>query len=97
MTKEQILHLGNLARIKLSEEEVEQFNSEITAVLEYVSTVNDIAGDAALTKQVGARYNIFRQDEVTNEPGQFTEDLLREMPETDGRHLKVKKILNQDD
>lgn len=96
MTKDEILHLGRLARIKLSEEEVEQFKGEISAVLEYVSVVNEIAGDTGITKQLGARHNIFRPDEVTNQPDEYTDDLIKEMPQSEGRFMKVKKILNTD-
>lgn len=97
MTKEEILHLGTLARIKLTDAEVEQFQKEISDILGYVGTIDEVVSEGALEKKVGAVYNVFREDEVTNEPGQCTEDLLREMPETQGQYLKVKKILKQDD
>ena len=96
MTKEEILHLGELARIKLSDDEVEKLQGDITNILEYVSVVDDVVTDAALEKKVGAVHNVFREDEVTNDPGSYTDALLAEMPETKGRFLKVKKILNPD-
>ncbi|MEX0917625.1 MAG: Asp-tRNA(Asn)/Glu-tRNA(Gln) amidotransferase subunit GatC [Candidatus Paceibacterota bacterium] len=96
MTKEEIKHLGTLARIRLSDEEVEKFGTEITGILGYVSAVNEIVADSGVTKQVGARYNIFRDDVVTNESGVHAEALLAEMPERQGRHLSVKKIINPD-
>jgi aspartyl-tRNA(Asn)/glutamyl-tRNA(Gln) amidotransferase subunit C len=97
MTKEEVEHLAKLARIELSEAEVETFTTEISAILEYVSTVQDIAGDdASAAPVVGTHHNIFRKDEVTNEPNSFTEDLLAEMPQTEGRFMVVKKILNTD-
>lgn len=96
MTKEEILHLGTLARIKLDEEEVEKLQGDITSILEYVGVVNDEVTDAALEKKVGSVYNVFREDEITNEPGAYTDDLLASMPETKDRFLKVKKILNPD-
>lgn len=96
MEKEDILHLGNLARIKISDEEAESLKGDITSVLEYVSVVNDIAAAADMTKQVGAVYNVFREDEITVEPESFTEDILAEAPERKGRFVAVKKILNTD-
>lgn len=96
MTKEEIQHLGTLSRIKLSDEEVTKLEGEITSILEYVGTINEIVKDGALEKKVGPVHNVFREDEVTNEPGSYTEALLKEMPETDGQYLKVKKILNPD-
>lgn len=96
MTKEDILHLGNLARIRLTDTEVEAFKTDITEILGYVGSVNEIVAASGVTKTVGARYNVFRDDVVTNEPNTYTETLLNEMPERDGRYLKVKKILNPD-
>ncbi len=97
MTKEEVLRLGELARIQLSEAEVTQFQKEIGDILGYVSTIDDVVKEGALEKKVGAVFNVFREDEITNEPGSYTADLLAEMPDTDGNYLRVKKILKQDD
>lgn len=96
MEKKDILHLANLSRIRINDEEAEALKSDIESVLAYVSQVNTIAADTSLTKKVGARYNIFRQDEITNEQGAFTDAFLSEAPNVKGRHLKVKKILQID-
>lgn len=96
MNKEDIFHLGSLARIKLTDEEADALKTDISGILEYVSTINKIVADTSITKEVGARYNVFREDSVTNDPESFTEALLNEMPEKKDRYLKVKKILNPD-
>jgi len=97
MTKEEVEHLAKLARIELSAAEVETFTTEIGAILEYVSTVRDIAGDTSeAVPAVGVHHNIFRKDEVTNAPNSYTDALLAEMPATQGRFMVVKKILNTD-
>jgi aspartyl-tRNA(Asn)/glutamyl-tRNA(Gln) amidotransferase subunit C len=94
MKKEDIEHLASLARIKLTEEEKETFGKDISSIVSYVSVVSDIVSeDSDKAPVVGVRHNIFRQDEITNEPGQFSDDIIKEMPDTDGRFLKVKKIL----
>lgn len=96
MTKEEILHLGTLSRIKLSDQEAEKLHTEIEAILEYVSVVNDIVAEGDLTKVVGPVHNVFREDEVTSGPGEYTDILVEAFPDKQGRHLKVKKILNQE-
>jgi aspartyl/glutamyl-tRNA(Asn/Gln) amidotransferase C subunit len=96
MNKDDILRLGTLARIKISDEEAEALKGDITAVLEYVSVVNDIAASSDLTKEVGVVYNVFREDVVTVAPGTHTEDLLAEAPARKGQYVSVKKILNTD-
>lgn len=96
MEQKDIMHLANLARIKISPEEAVSLSKDIEAVLAYVSTINNITADVSLTKKVGARFNVFRDDEVTNDADEFTQALLREAPKTEGRYLKVKKILQTD-
>ena len=96
MEKKEILHLANLARIRISEEEAASLTKDIESVLSYVSAVDDITADVSLTKKVGVRHNIFREDKVKNEPNSYTEALLKEAPKTKGRHLMVKKILQID-
>lgn len=94
MKQEEIAHLARLARIKLTDEELQRFEEELSSIVSYVSTVSEIAADSADTApQVGIRHNIFRPDKVTTEASEYTDDLLREMPHTDGRYMKVKKIL----
>lgn len=94
MKREEIAHLATLARIRLSDEELTNLEGELSSIVAYVSTVSDIAADDAnAVPEVGPRYNIFRPDEVTNEPEQYTKDILAEMPKTEGRYMAVKKIL----
>ena len=95
-SREDILHLGRLSRIELTDKEVTKLQGEISSILDYVSAVKDIAGSGDETKVLGARYNVFRSDEVTNEPDSHTKELMAEMPDTEGRYMKVKKILSND-
>lgn len=96
MTKEEILHLAHLSRIKISDEEVAKFQGEIEAILEYVSQVDKIVADAELKKVPGPVHNVFREDEVTNEPGSHTKDLVAAFPDRRDDLLRVQKILNPD-
>ena len=98
MKKEEIQHLAALARIRLSDEEVAQFETELSSIVQYVSAVQSLASDEdASEPELGVRYNVFRKDEVTNEPDQYTDAALQEMPQTSGRFMEVKKILKTDD
>jgi aspartyl/glutamyl-tRNA(Asn/Gln) amidotransferase C subunit len=97
MTKDEIKNLGNLSRIALSENEIETFNQEIDSIIEYVSAIKDIVQDSEIPKIVGPRSNVFRADAVTNEPGEYTEAMLKAMSKTSGQYLSVKKILKQND
>ena len=92
MKREDITHLATLARLELSEQELESFEGELSSIMSYVSVISDIASEVGVP-EVGVRHNIFRADAVTNHADEHTPYLLAEMPHTDGRYLKVKKIL----
>lgn len=87
-------HLAGLARLELTDAEVETYTKEIEQIVDYVSVVSDIASDEGTVEpQTGARYNVLRSDKITNEPDQYTEAALKEMPQTSGRHMLVKRIM----
>jgi aspartyl-tRNA(Asn)/glutamyl-tRNA(Gln) amidotransferase subunit C len=92
MKREDIAHLATLSRLELSEQELENFEAELSSIMSYVSVISDIASEVG-APEVGVRHNIFRADVVTNGPDEYTADLIAEMPRTEGRYLKVKKIL----
>lgn len=44
LTKEEVLHVANLARIKLTEEEVEKYQVELKKLLDDVEKINNVEG-----------------------------------------------------
>jgi len=42
ITREEVLHVARLARLELSEEEVERFRGQLSAILEAVSKVSEL-------------------------------------------------------
>jgi Asp-tRNA(Asn)/Glu-tRNA(Gln) amidotransferase C subunit len=65
---------------------------DIEGILSYVSQIKD-AEVASLESAVSAEKNTFRKDEVVNEPGFYTDDLLNLAPKKEGKFFKTKKIL----
>ncbi|MBX2866622.1 Asp-tRNA(Asn)/Glu-tRNA(Gln) amidotransferase subunit GatC [Candidatus Kaiserbacteria bacterium] len=96
MKREDIEHLATLARIDLKDEEVASLTDSITSILGYVSDVNAITTEEK-PKEVGALYNVMREDEETHEPGQYTEAILNEAPKREGQYIQVKKILGDNE
>lgn len=98
MTRDEIVHLASLSRIRLTDTEIEALNEDLTSILDYVSQVTKIVAESTDTNPaVGAVFNVMREDEVTNEPESYTETLLEQMPGRQGRFMKVKKIIAQDE
>ena len=44
LTKEEVLHVANLARIKVTEDEIEKYQVELKQLLDDVEKVNDVVG-----------------------------------------------------
>ena len=44
LSREEILHVANLARIKLTEEEIEKYRVELKKLLSDVEKINDVEG-----------------------------------------------------
>ena len=96
MKREEIVHLATLSRITLTGKELENLEGELSSIVSYVSVISDIVSDD-VAPAVGARHNIFRSDEVTNIADEYTADMIAEMPRSEGRYMKVQKILNTDE
>ena len=92
ITPEDVKKLSELARIEVSDAEVPALTQDLEAILAYISELNEVSvADAEPT--VGEVYNVMREDVSPHAPGEYTEDLLREMPKTKDGYLQVKKIL----
>lgn len=96
MTKDDILHLASLARIEVDDEEGAILAGNITQILDYVSAIESIVG-GEVEKELTPRYNVFREDVPTENPGEFTDAILNEAPKRHGQYFEVKKILSQDE
>ncbi len=93
LSREDVLKLARLARLHLSDEEVEQFGDEIGAILQYVEQLNEIdLSGLEPTNQVTGLTNVMRTDEIV-EYGVSPEDLLKNAPATEAGHIKVKRML----
>jgi aspartyl-tRNA(Asn)/glutamyl-tRNA(Gln) amidotransferase subunit C len=67
LTRDQVLHVARLARLELSDEEVERFAGELSHVLDHIETINELGemADVEPTSHVVAVENALRADEPT--------------------------------
>lgn len=93
LSRDEVLKLAKLSRLRLTEEETERFRGELSAILEYVETL-DKADTAGLkpTYQVTGLKNVMRQDKV-REYGYQPADLLKNAPAVQDGQFKVKRVL----
>jgi aspartyl-tRNA(Asn)/glutamyl-tRNA(Gln) amidotransferase subunit C len=65
LSRDQVLHVARLARLELSEEEVGRFSEELSKVLEWVDTIEELGNldDVPPTSHVVNVENALRADE----------------------------------
>lgn len=93
LTREDVLKLARLARLTLTDEEIEEFTGEISAILQYVEQLQDVDLEGLMpTYQVTGLTNVMRQDKV-KDYGYTPADLLKNAPDTEDDHIKVKRMI----
>ena len=94
LSREDILRLAELSRLRLADEEINRFESELPAILDYVEMLNQAHSDEGLepTYQVSGLKNSTRPDEVQTYQA-TPADLLKNAPATKNGQFKVKKVL----
>lgn len=65
VSREQLLHIANLARLELKEEEIDNYLENLQDILTFAEQVNNAPTDG-LDETIGANdnYNVFRKDEI---------------------------------
>ena len=62
--REQVLHVARLARLRLSEDEIEMMAGELSGILEHVDRIGELdLDDVAPTSHVVELENVLRPDE----------------------------------
>lgn len=95
MKKSDVQHLATLARLDLTDEELEKYAKELTDILGYVDQLKDVETDESGRIESAGVRNVFREDGEPHETGIYTDDLLKSAPNTQDGFVKVKPILNQ--
>jgi aspartyl-tRNA(Asn)/glutamyl-tRNA(Gln) amidotransferase subunit C len=87
--REQVLHVARLARLRLSEEEVQRFQGELSTILDHIDTINEIEGldEVEPTSHVVEVENVLRPDEPR--PSWPREKVLEDAPDVAGGGFRV--------
>jgi aspartyl-tRNA(Asn)/glutamyl-tRNA(Gln) amidotransferase subunit C len=65
LSRDQVLHVAKLARLELTEDEMERFSGELSKVLDYIEKISELGDldDIEPTSHVVAVENVLRADE----------------------------------
>lgn len=85
---QQVSHIAQLARLKLTPQEREQLKAQLASILAYFKKLDELDTEAVEPmKHVIETQNVLRPDEPR--PSVAREQALRNAPRHDGRHFVV--------
>ncbi len=93
VSKEEILHIANLAHLEIEENELEQYMLNLQDILNFANIVNNAPVEGVdVTIGANESKNVFRKDEA--KAFDNIEGLLQNAPEQDRHMFKIPKVLN---
>jgi aspartyl-tRNA(Asn)/glutamyl-tRNA(Gln) amidotransferase subunit C len=95
ISRDEVAHLANLARIDLSDAELDHLAPQLSVILESIASISGVAGDdVPPTTHTLPLSNVFRDDVVT--PGLTPEQALAGAPEVEQQRFSVPRILGDE-
>ena len=92
LTREQILHIARLARLGLSEAEINKMGEQLPDILENFEILQKVdTTDIPPTAQSIALQNVVRDDEVA--PSLPPSEILSNAPRKEGDFFRVRAVL----
>jgi len=96
LTREQVLHVAELAKLKLTDAEVDLFQEQLSAILAYAERLDEL-DTAAIPPTAGVLplRNVVRPDDAR--PSYPRQRMLANAPQTEDGFVRVKAVLDADE
>ncbi len=92
ISREEIEHVAKLARLNLSEDELETMTGQLDNILSYVDKLSELdTVGVEPTTHAHKKVNAFREDEV--DASLSVDEALSNAPEDNGEMFKVPRII----
>lgn len=93
ISREEILHIANLADLKLEEQEIQQYQTQLEEILNFANIVNNAPTDGlSITIGANENKNVFREDKQTS--FEDKQALLQNTPHKDRNMFQIPKVIN---
>ncbi len=95
ISRDDVAHIAHLARLELSDDELELFTAQLGAVLEHAADVEALdVGDVPPTMHPYPLRNVMRADRVR--PSLDRDEVLAQAPAAEGGRFRVPAILGEE-
>lgn len=93
LTVEEVEHIAELARLKLTEEEKDRYRLQLSAILDYAARLQalDTSGIPPTSSVLPLR-SVLRPDQAR--PGLTLKELLQNAPQVEGGQFRVPPVLD---
>ena len=92
LSREEVLHIARLARLGLTEAEVDKLREQLSNILENFEVLQSVdTSDVPSTAQSVARQNVVSADEVA--PSLPQSQVLANAPQKEGEFFRVRAVL----
>ena len=93
LTRQEVEKIAHLARLALTEEQLTEYQEQLSAVLDYAAMLNELdLSDVEPTAHAVSRQNVMREDKV--EPSLPLEDALRNAKHHTQDQFYVQSVLS---
>ncbi len=94
LTPEQVRHIARLARLGLTDDDVEKFSHQLSDILDYFDRLKEVdTDDVPPTAYPLDLHNVMRDD--LPDPSLSPEDALRNAPDRHGEYFRVRRVLEE--
>lgn len=94
INREQVEHVAKLARLSLSEEEKNQFTTQLNDILQFAEKLNELhTDDVEPTSHVYPVTNVMREDVV--KPSLTQEKVLANAPDQQDGYIRVPAVFEE--
>lgn len=89
VTHEEILQIANLAKLSVSEQELDALTKDMGKIIEFANTINNTAEAGESFDNINNLSNVFRNDDIV--PSFSTCEILKNASDSENDHFLVKK------
>ena len=92
LSRKEVLHIARLARLGVSEAEIDRFREQLSPILENFEILQQVdTGDVAPTAQAIALENVMADDEIV--PSLPEDEVLANAPQREKNYFRVRAVL----
>ena len=96
LTKQEVKHIAKLAKLDISEKEVEKFKRQLSNVINYVGELNEVdTKNTEPTSQTTGLLDIKREDVIDQKDSLTVDEALSGTDKTHNGYFKVSAILEE--